>query len=91
MAKYRGTLRRSDLEGGFWQLITDDGDSYVLDRASLGAEGDVTHFVTLTHWESLQAIEAFAGHEVERAKYYPEDADFLLEFEPEVQHSELYS
>jgi hypothetical protein len=42
MAKYRGTLRRSDLEGGFWQLVTDDGDSYVLDRASLGAEGDVT-------------------------------------------------
>ncbi len=42
MAKYRGTLRRSDLEGGHWQLVTDDGASYVLDRASLGAESDVT-------------------------------------------------
>jgi hypothetical protein len=42
MAKYRGTLRKSDLEGGFWQLVTDSGDNYVLDRASLGAEGDVT-------------------------------------------------
>lgn len=42
MAKYRGTLRRSDLEGGHWQLETDDGTTYVLDRASLGAEGDVT-------------------------------------------------
>jgi hypothetical protein len=42
MAKYRGTLRRSDLEGGFWQLTTDGGDVYVLDRASLGNEGDVT-------------------------------------------------
>ena len=42
MAKYRGTLHRSDLEGGHWQLLTDGGDSYILDRASLGAEGDVT-------------------------------------------------
>ena len=42
MAKYRGTLRRNDLEGGHWQLVADDGASYVLDQASLGSEGDVT-------------------------------------------------
>ncbi|MES1172248.1 MAG: hypothetical protein ABUL77_03335 [Bacteroidota bacterium] len=42
MAKYRGTLRKSDLEGGIWQLVADDGATYVLDSASLGAEGDVT-------------------------------------------------
>lgn len=28
----RGTLRHSDLEGGHWQLITDDGTVYVLGR-----------------------------------------------------------
>jgi heme-degrading monooxygenase HmoA len=49
-------------------------------------EGDVTHFITLTHWESMAAIAAFAGDDVERAKYYPEDADFLLEYEPAVVH-----
>ncbi len=54
-------------------------------------EGDITHFITLTHWESLEAIEAFAGADISRAKYYPEDSDFLLEFEPGVQHFELYS
>lgn len=53
--------------------------------------GDVTHFTTLTHWESLQAIEAFAGVDIARAKYYAEDSQFLLEFEPAVQHFELYS
>ena len=42
MAKYRGTLHRSDLEAGHWQLVTDDGSSYLLDRESLGSEGDVT-------------------------------------------------
>ena len=52
-------------------------------------DGERTHFVTLTFWESLQAIEGFAGDPVDRAKYYPEDQDFLLEFEPNVQHWEV--
>ena len=49
------------------------------------------HFITLTFWESLQAIEAFAGEEISRAKYYLEDAGYLLEFEPAVQHWEVHS
>jgi heme-degrading monooxygenase HmoA len=49
-------------------------------------EGDVTHFLTLSHWESEDAIRAFAGDDLLKAKYYPEDRDFLLEFEPTVQH-----
>ena len=53
-------------------------------------DGDVTHFITLTHWESLAAIEAFAGADISRAKYYSEDSQFLLEFEPLVQHYELH-
>jgi len=34
-------------------------------------------------------LRAFAGDEVSRAKYYPEDSEFLLEFEPEVAHYEV--
>jgi heme-degrading monooxygenase HmoA len=52
-------------------------------------DGDVTHFVTLTFWESMASIRAFAGESVETAKYYPEDADFLLEFEPTVVHYDV--
>jgi hypothetical protein len=53
-------------------------------------DGDVAHFLTLTYWDSLEAIQAFAGEDVSRAKYYSEDRDFLLEFEPTVEHYELY-
>jgi hypothetical protein len=28
MSKYRGTIRKSDLEGGVWQLVADDGEIY---------------------------------------------------------------
>ena len=48
--------------------------------------GDISHFLTVTRWESENAIRGFAGDDLLVAKYYPEDADFLLEFEREVQH-----
>ncbi|MBF6023090.1 antibiotic biosynthesis monooxygenase [Lysobacter niastensis] len=52
-------------------------------------EGDVTHFLTVTRWISEDAIRAFAGDDLLKAKYYPEDAEFLLEFEPQVLHFEI--
>jgi len=52
-------------------------------------QADVTHLITLTSWESLEAIRAFAGEDAEKAKYSPEDADFLLEYEPRVVHYEV--
>jgi heme-degrading monooxygenase HmoA len=61
--------------------------AYVLHRI----EGDVAHFLTLSLWDSLAAIEAFAGPDRKKPKYYPEDEDFLLEMEPEVRHYEWTS
>lgn len=58
---------------------------YVLRRN----EGDRTHFLLLTFWDSWDAIRRFAGPEVDRAVYYPEDAEFLLEMEPRVTHYEV--
>ena len=58
---------------------------HILERT----ERDITHFITLTFWKDLDSIKAFAGDEVETAKYYPEDNDFLLEFEPKVVHYEV--
>ncbi len=49
-------------------------------------EGDVVHFLILSYWESMDAVKRFAGDDYERAKYYDEDKDFLLEFERNVQH-----
>ena len=67
---------------GRHRLIPVPASLYILERQ----EGDVTHFITLTFWENIDAIRAFTGDEVEAAKYYEEDKDFLLEFEPTVQH-----
>ena len=48
-----------------------------------------TEFVTLSFWDSLEAIRAFAGDDLERAVYYPEDDRFLVEREDRVKHWEL--
>ncbi|HEU5208564.1 MAG TPA: hypothetical protein VFU06_04050 [Longimicrobiales bacterium] len=52
-------------------------------------EGDVAHFRLISFWESYDAIRRFAGEELERAHYYPEDDDFLLEKEERVTHEEV--
>jgi heme-degrading monooxygenase HmoA len=52
-------------------------------------EGEVTHFVLTTLWDSLAAIRRFAGDDYTRARYYPEDDDYLLEREPFVLHYEV--
>ncbi len=44
-------------------------------------EADVAHFLLVTHWDSMEAVKKFAGERPEKAKYYPEDDDFLLEKE----------
>lgn len=53
------------------------------------AEGETTHFLLLTFWESWDAIRAFAGDDIEVARYYPRDEEFLLELEPTVTHYEV--
>src|SRR5690348_16674067 len=54
-------------------------------------EGDVTHFLLLTLWDSVEAIKAFTGPDYERAQYYAEDDDYLLEREPLATHYEVLS
>ena len=40
MAKYRGTIRKNDLEGGHWQLEAKDGTTYVLEGAPAAVTQD---------------------------------------------------
>lgn len=52
-------------------------------------ESRITHFYTFTLWENLDAIKSFAGEDYTKARYYPEDRDFLLSFEESVQHFDV--
>ena len=54
-------------------------------------EDTEAHFTLVTYWTDIEAIKEFAGPEFRRAKYYPEDEDYLLEFEEYVEHHEVFS
>ncbi|USI71568.1 hypothetical protein [Sphingomonas morindae] len=45
-----------------------------------------TEVSTLSWWRSMDAIRAFAGEDIARARYYPEDDRFLLEKPDQVEH-----
>ncbi|HKW42768.1 MAG TPA: antibiotic biosynthesis monooxygenase [Thermoplasmata archaeon] len=52
-------------------------------------EGAVTHFTLTTIWDSIEAVQRFAGKDYTKARYYPEDDDYLLEREALVTHDEV--
>ena len=49
-------------------------------------EAGRTEFITLSMWDSEDAIRAFAGDDIEAAVYYPQDDRYLIERGPRVRH-----
>jgi heme-degrading monooxygenase HmoA len=92
---WRGWTRSEDRDGyveylrrtgiAEYQKTPGNRAAYILRREV----GDRTEFLTLTFWESLEAVKVFAGDDVERAVFYPEDDRFLVDREATVSHYEL--
>lgn len=92
---WHGRIRR-ELRDAYAKYTTEHGIAdYKAVPGNTGAfllmhdQGAVTHVLTLSFWESLDSIRSFAGDEYECARYYPQDAHYLLEFEPLVEHYEI--
>jgi heme-degrading monooxygenase HmoA len=45
-----------------------------------------TEVVTVSWWETLEAIRGFAGDDISRAVFYPEDDEYLIGREDTVTH-----
>ena len=92
---WRGTVRRADAEEyadyirqtGFAEYGQTPGNQggWLLRRD----EGDRTEFITLSMWESEDAIRAFAGEDIEAAVLYPEDERYLIGGESTVTHYQV--
>jgi heme-degrading monooxygenase HmoA len=92
---WRGVVRAQDV-GTYAAYVKKTGlDGYKQTPGNRGAwllrrvEGDRAEFITLSFWKSRQAIEGFAGQDIERAVYYPEDDKFLVERDLTVRHYEI--
>jgi uncharacterized damage-inducible protein DinB/heme-degrading monooxygenase HmoA len=82
-SEYAEYVRRT----GVPELAGTDGNLgvYLLRRE----EGGRARFRVMSLWDSMEGIRRFAGDDVERARYFPEDAHFLLALEPNVEHFEV--
>ena len=58
-------------------------DAWILTR-DLG--DGTTEILTVSRWESMNAVREFAGADVDAAVYYPEDDDFLVQRDETVRH-----
>jgi heme-degrading monooxygenase HmoA len=91
----RGWTRRDDADAYVEYLERTGMKEYRATPGNRGAwimrrdDGDRTEFVTLTFWDSLDAVKGFAGEEVERAVFYPEDDRFLVDRDVTVRHWDL--
>ena len=52
-------------------------------------EGAETDFVVISYWTSREAIRAWAGADIELARYNDTERAFLLELEPRVRHYDI--
>ncbi|WP_286773001.1 MULTISPECIES: hypothetical protein [unclassified Sphingomonas] len=93
LRRWSAHIRTAD-EADYIAYIAGTGlDDYRATPGNLGAqmlvrtlgngESEVT---TLSWWESLDVIHAFAGGDIEVARYYPEDDRFLLTRPDHVEH-----
>jgi heme-degrading monooxygenase HmoA/uncharacterized damage-inducible protein DinB len=91
---WHGRTSLSDADHYFHFLRTKGTDEYrgipgnISVKVWRKKDNDCCHFYTVTEWNSLEAVKSFAGEQYEKAVYYPEDDNILLEFEETVQHYE---
>ena len=94
MRTWRGVVRRPDADR-YADYVRDTGFAeYGETPGNLGAwllrrdEGETTEIITMSLWQSREAIVAFAGEDIEAAVLYPEDAEYLLG-ESTITHHEV--
>jgi heme-degrading monooxygenase HmoA len=92
---WRGATRRED-RAAYADYIAKTGiPAYRSTPGNRGAwilqrdVGDRTEVVTLSFWDSLEAVKGFAGELLERAVFYPDDERYLVERDLTVTHFDV--
>jgi heme-degrading monooxygenase HmoA len=92
---WRGAVRAEDAQA-YAEYVQQTGiEGYQRTPGNRGAwalwriEGDRAEFVTVSLWESRAAIEAFAGQDIDKAVFYPDDDRFLIDRDLTALHYEV--
>jgi|GraSoiStandDraft_5_1057265.scaffolds.fasta_scaffold976049_1 heme-degrading monooxygenase HmoA len=80
---YAEYVQRTGIEG--YQRMPGNRGAWLLWRI----QDDRAEFITMSFWESRAAIEAFAGQDIDKAVFYPDDEHFLIERDLTARHYEV--
>ena len=92
---WRGAVRREDAVGYANYIASTGMAEYRSTPGNQGAwmlrrdDGDRSEIITFSLWDSRDSIQAFAGEDIDRAVFYPEDDRFLIERDLMVRHYEV--
>jgi heme-degrading monooxygenase HmoA len=81
---WRGTVHRADADEYVEHIRETGFAEYGQTPGNVGAwllrhdDGDRTEFITMSLWDSVDAIRAFAGDDIDAVVLYPEDARYLV-------------
>jgi heme-degrading monooxygenase HmoA len=92
---WRGAVRKDDADA-YAEYMQDTGVAgyagtpgnrgvYMLRRDL----GDRCEYLMVSLWDSLEAVEAFAGEDYKTAVFYPEDDRFLVDRDENSSHFEV--
>ena len=93
---WRGWTRPEDTEAYAEYILATGIVEYRATPGNQGAylisrpDGDRTEFLTISFWDSREAIASFAGEDIEQAVFYPEDDRLLVDRETTVRHFEVH-
>jgi heme-degrading monooxygenase HmoA len=92
---WRGETRSEDADAYQRVLQATGVRDYRATPGNLGVwllrseRGGRTEFALLTLWDRRESIEAFAGKQIELARYYDVDKEYLLDFRKTVEHFDV--
>src|SRR2546423_9166652 len=89
---WRGRTAAADADS-YARYVRETGlDGYRSTRGNQGAyllyrvEADLAEFLTVSFWDTLEDVRAFAGDDITRAVFYAEDDHYLVERDERAQH-----
>jgi heme-degrading monooxygenase HmoA len=92
---WRGATKAQDAEAYLEYLHRTGLAEYRKTAGNRGVLGlrrilkDRAEFLLVSLWDSKEAIRQFAGDDIEKAVFYPEDERFLVERDEHVAHYEV--
>ena len=93
---WRGWTRPEDTEAYAEYILATGIAEYEAMPGNRGAylisrpDGNRTEFLTVSFWDNHDAIVAFAGEDIDRAVFYPEDDRYLIDRETTVRHFNVH-